>query len=348
MLWQGPTRVRIGLDPRWSVVLSDLSPSAARALATLPRGADDERAVRAAMRREAVPAEESAAVLAHLRDAHHLVPARTPDSPDAAAWGLLAADGDGAAVLARRRGTAVRVCGLGRLGAGVAATLAAAGVGRIELVDDAPVTRHDVGPWGPALRDVGGARVTAVARALHDAFPGVQTPPAGGPVDLVVLVEHHVADPARHRPLVTEGVAHLSVVAREASVLVGPLVRPGRTPCLRCLDLHRTDRDPQWPLVLAQLLRPVGPPLPREETALAQVAAGLAALQVLGHLDGVSTPASAGATLEVELPDGLACRRPWPAHPSCGCSWPPSTPVPVLSAHGSDGRAGPAATRMLS
>lgn len=316
MLWQGPTRVRIGMDPRWSVVLEDLSPSAARALATLPRGADDERSVRAAMRRESVPPDEAAAVLAHLRDALHLVPARTPDSPDTTAWGLLAADGDGPAVLERRRAAAVRVCGLGRLGAAVATTLAAAGVGRIELVDDAPVTRHDVGPSGARLPDVGSPRVSAVARALHDVAPGVQTPPAGGAVDLVVLVEQHVTDPAAHRPLVTDAVAHLSVVAREASVLVGPLVRPGVTPCLRCLDLHRTDADPDWPALAAQLACRAGDAV---ESVLAAVAGPLAAAQALAFLDG-RTATVEGATLEVPLPDAVPRLARWATHPACGCT----------------------------
>ena len=36
----------------------------------------------------------------------------------------------------------------------------------------------------------------------------------------------------------------------------GPLVTPGRGPCLRCLDLHRCDRDPAWPALLAQLALP--------------------------------------------------------------------------------------------
>lgn len=320
VLWQGPTRVRVGMDPRWSMVLEDLTPSAARALATLPRGADDERSVRAAMRRESVPADETAAVLAHLRDARHLVPARTPDSPDAAAWGLLADDGDGTAVLARRRAASVRVCGLGRLGAGVATTLAAAGVGRIELVDDAPVTRHDVGPSGPRLPDVGSPRVAAVERAVRDVAAGVQTSATGGPVDLVVLVEHHVADPATHRPLVTDATAHLSVVAREASVLVGPLVRPGVTPCLRCLDLHRTDADPDWPALAAQLACRGGDAI---ESVVAAVAGPLAAAQALAFLDG-RTATVEGATLEVPLPDAVPRLARWATHPACGCAGLPS------------------------
>ena len=141
--------------------------------------------------------------------------------------------------------------------------------------------------------------------------------------DLIVLIEHGAADANAAGSLVSSDQPHLSVVIREDDVVVGPLVRPGRGPCLRCLDLHRGDRDPAWPSVLAQVLRPApGTPYP-EETAASTLAAGLVALQVLAHLDGATEPASAGATLEIELPDGLIARRSWPAHPRCGCHWPP-------------------------
>jgi bacteriocin biosynthesis cyclodehydratase domain-containing protein len=147
--------------------------------------------------------------------------------------------------------------------------------------------------------------------------------------DLVVLVDHAVADSLAADRFLTADVPHLSVVVRETDVLVGPLVRPGQGPCLRCLDLHRSARDPQWPLVLAQLVRPARRPDPPEAGALAALTAGIASLQVVTFLDGFGTPTSVGATLEVELPDGMICRRPWPAHPSCGCHWPP-TGVPAL------------------
>ena len=75
--------------------------------------------------------------------------------------------------------------------------------------------------------------------------------------------------------------------------------------------------------MLAQLLSPAARTGAPEETALATVVAGLAALQVLAQLDGLARPASLAATLEVELPDGVTSRRPWPAHPACGCTWPP-------------------------
>ena len=161
--------------------------------------------------------------------------------------------------------------------------------------------------------------------------------PGGRCPDVVVLVRPAAADSVSAGRLLAADVAHLSVVVREAGLIVGPLVLPGAGPCLRCLDLHRTDRDPAWPRLLAQL---PGRPTPADagETASSQLGASLAALQVLAHLDGLAPmpaadgargrarPASVGATLEVDLPDGLVSRRPWTVHPACGCSWSMTTP----------------------
>lgn len=316
VLWQEPTQVRIGTDPRWSVVLTDLSPGAVRALTTARPGAS-ERSLRAALRREGASPTETEDVVAHLRATHLLVDDPPRERADAAVLGLLESVGCAVDVLARRTAARVRVCGLGRLGAALVTTLASAGVGRIDLDDAAPVGRHDVGWAGYTSDDVGRPRTTALATAVRRAGDGAQLRVSrDGPVDLVVLVEQHVADPTRHRPLMTDGTPHLSVVVREASVLVGPLVEPGRTPCLRCLDLHRTDLDPHWPAVAAQLAvqRP-GP----EDTVLAAVGASLAAAQVVAFLDG-RTSAVAGAAIEVRLPEALPRLVSWDLHPECGCA----------------------------
>ena len=47
--------------------------------------------------------------------------------------------------------------------------------------------------------------------------------------------------------------AHLPVTILEGGGVVGPLVVPGATPCLGCVEQHHTDRDPDWPVLLAQL-----------------------------------------------------------------------------------------------
>ncbi|HVN10702.1 MAG TPA: hypothetical protein VMT69_01320, partial [Kineosporiaceae bacterium] len=211
----------------------------------------------------------------------------------------------------------------------LATVLAAAGVGRVRLVEQRPVRAADVGPGGAGVEDVGARAATAASRAAARLRPGGEDgsddgrspSPAGRsarPADLVVLVRAAVADSASAAALLAAGVPHLSVVVRERGLVVGPLVVPGRGACLRCLDLHRADRDPAWPRVLAQLTGRASPTA-NEEAASAVLAASLAALQVLCHLDGRARAATVSATLEVGLPNGLASRRPWPPHPSCGC-----------------------------
>ena len=319
VLWRGPTTVQLGTDERWAVALTDLEPAAVRALHALPPAAE-VRVVADRLAREGVPEDDAAAVLRHLRAAGLLVP--TPPSPepgpDATAWALLAADGDGAAHATRRGAALVRVVGLGRVGAVVATTLAAAGVGALELEDDARVGRHDVGLGGLGAGDLGLLRTAAVERAVRDAAPGVRLPRRGRRApDLVVLVETDVADPLRYRPLLADDVPHLSVVVREASVLVGPLVVPGRTACLRCVDLHRADADPGWPALAAQLALP-RPDDRGVETLLAAAAGALAAAQAVAHLDGRRAAAHDGA-LELRLPDVVPRSLTWPPHPRCGC-----------------------------
>lgn len=107
---------------------------------------------------------------------------------------------------------------------------------------------------------------------------------------------------------------HLVVHGSDLGVSVGPLVVPGRTACLRCEDLHRTDRDPAWPRLLVQLSRPrVRAPRPAQE----HWAAGTAALHVAGWLAG-ELPDSLGAALEADAGGALRV-RPLRPHPGCGC-----------------------------
>ncbi|NCT89536.1 thiamine biosynthesis protein ThiF [Cellulomonas sp. APG4] len=319
VLWRSLTEVQIGTDPRWATAFTDLSPSATRALHSLSPGAD-VRTVRAALAAERVAADEAEELVTGFGRAGLLTDPPTTSVTgalvaDATAWGLASTP---RVVLDRRR-HAVVVRGLGRTGAVVATTLASAGVRRIALEDDALVAAHDTGVGGLTARDVGTDRSGAVARLLHDAAPGVRTSPLGdGRADLVVLVEAGTPDPVLYRTLLTDGVPHLSVVLREASVLVGPLVVPGRTACLGCADLHRSDEDPAWPAVAAQLVARGARTGDAVESTLAAVAGGLATAQALAHLDGRAA-STEDAALEVRLPDAVPRLVRLPPHPECGC-----------------------------
>jgi bacteriocin biosynthesis cyclodehydratase domain-containing protein len=323
-VWRAPGIVQIGLSDRRGTLLEGLTPEDARVLDELRDGLDPSETEGRA--RQLVDMLVDAGVVTLRSEAP---PADGEGSgrwgPDAAVWSLVhPGGGDGWDVLAGRRASHVVVHGAGRLGTTLAATLAAAGVGFVTVADERHTMATDLAPAGANDRDLGRPRaevaVDVVRRSGGRTGPP-ETRPGGWP-DAVVLVDHGAANAARADPFLSADVPHLSVVVREDDVVVGPLVRPGRGPCLRCLDRHRADRDPAWPSVLAQVLAPApGTPEP-EETGSVTVAAGLAALQVLNQLDGVHTPPSAGATLEVELPGGLTARRVWPAHPGCGCHWP--------------------------
>jgi bacteriocin biosynthesis cyclodehydratase domain-containing protein len=114
-----------------------------------------------------------------------------------------------------------------------------------------------------------------------------------------------------------EGIAHLLVDVRPGSTLVGPLVLPGRSACLSCVDRFRTDRDPRWPLVVAQLS---APHLVAADLVSATVAGALAAMQVLLFVDG-DRPTTVNAVIDVALPDATTSWRSVDPHPACGCNW---------------------------
>jgi len=116
-----------------------------------------------------------------------------------------------------------------------------------------------------------------------------------------------------------EQIPHLAASADEAIGIVGPLVIPGRTACLRCLDLTRTDRDPAWPLILAQLAGRAPDPLACDAPLAAAVAAQAAA-QGLAYIDrAAAAGAVTNGTLELFLPEWQWRRRTWPRHRDCAC-----------------------------
>ncbi len=136
---------------------------------------------------------------------------------------------------------------------------------------------------------------------------------------LVVLADDLVTDPCLVSYLVGARISHLSVRMRDGIGMVGPLVLPGRTSCLRCADLHRSDHDPEWPLLAAQLLGRVG----HGSAAAVRATTGIALGQI-EHLLGTHPvarvpPRALDATIEVDPHRAELRRRVWSPHPRCGC-----------------------------
>jgi bacteriocin biosynthesis cyclodehydratase domain-containing protein len=256
-------------------------------------------------------------------------------APDARRWSAVySADGEGP--LAARGRCIVQLIGLGRTGAAMATALAAAGVGTLLLEDSAVAAPSDVGSGAIRLADIGLGRGQAVRRAVHQIDPTVachllpgSTVEQGAAgifprvLSLAICVDRDVADPRVAAALMSRGHPHLSVLVREQDTLIGPLVVPGQTSCLGCVELHRADADPGWPDVVARLTRrPVEPQADRgtaDEVSQALAAAGLAAMQALLFLDGRNQPGSFSAVLKLDSGDGTVSRHAYPPHPACGC-----------------------------
>lgn len=335
-LWRDRCTLQLGVDPDRAVLLAGLDPVTAGILDTLDGRPMEEvcaEAERRGLQRAAVLGlvralgAAGAVVDAERRSRPAPMPPerRHRLASDAAVLSLSVADPT--AVLAARGAATVVVHGGGRIGVPLASLLAAAGVGRVHVPAAGTVTLDDVAPGGLCPADEHRPRATAAADALRRAAPEIDplAPPArSGAADLVVLADRPAPDPELAAELQTAGVAHLVATVRDGRGVVGPLVLPGRTGCLRCADLHRRDRDPAWPAIAAQLA--TGAAADPCEVTLAAAVAALAAGQALCTLDG-GQPDCLGGSLELRSPNLRVRRRSWPPHPRCGCQLQPLQPT---------------------
>jgi len=327
-LWRDRNTVQLGTDPRRAVVLEFADPALARVLDLL----DGSRTEQAVLREAAalgVPENATEALLSTLRergltvDAAALVPPGLPEpvrrwlANEVAALALRGEASPAAAI--RRRATArVLVSGHGRLAVPIAAALAEAGVGHVDPAVSGLTRADDVALGGLLPADAGRPRATAAADAVTRAAPAASVRPLrDGTATFVVQVGSSRPASLTALTYARLRLPHLAVEVRDGMAVVGPLVPPAGSPCLNCLDLHRRDRDPAWPALVAQLS--TGPEH-RAPVALTTVltATGYAADAVLTYLDG-GAPRLVGTTVEISGP-GREQRRSWSPHPRCECT----------------------------
>ncbi len=183
--------------------------------------------------------------------------------------------------------------------------------------DDPARLRHRQ-TYGVALHaDPGSRRLTEIVQSvLADA--GICRFDPDEP-DLLVIAS--CGEPARtvfEQPSQL-GIDHLPVVIDEDRVRIGPLVRPGHSPCVSCHDRHRADWDRAWPALVHQLGRHTANMTPPAVDAVTTHGAALeVAVEALAHADGRPSR-SLGRCLVVG--PGHDERESWPLafHHACTC-----------------------------
>lgn len=230
-------------------------------------------------------------------------------------------------LLLTRHDAIVTVEGTGLVAETLTDLLDAAGIGRIYRPAH-PMVSADADqqiPGESPSRGVGDPGIPAQRQRLHAATPvslgtgraiSHRSPAPQVRPTVVVFAGEAPPPPGRSAELVAAVVPHLPIRVTPARIVVGPMVLPGRSACLNCLDRHRADADPRW-WTPQQHSVPIAPaPL------MAHLAVALAAHEIIDLVDGMRRPSSVGATIECTDGRTWPMRRPWPLHHRCLCHLP--------------------------
>lgn len=185
-------------------------------------------------------------------------------------------------------------------------------VGPALLHEPGPVTRvvvvAGVGPTAEAVTRLLATRglTVRIARTVAEA--------ERERCDLAVAVGAFVLEPQLHGLWLRRDVPHLPVVIDDAGARIGPLVEPGRSACLYCVQLHTTDADPAWPAMASQLW---GRTAAADTALVASEAAAIATRLVVGWFE-LGAAAASGQIL-LDAATGQTTTVPVDPHPACGC-----------------------------
>jgi hypothetical protein len=234
---------------------------------------------------------------------------------------------DGIDVLRLRQSRVVHVDSLSKAGLGLVRGLVEAGVGKVISHDNRRVQARDLGADGYDESQLGTSRYLAANQILQRAPK--QSRLANGnrmsinalsAIDAAVLISQQVIEPRRYLNWQNRHVPHVAITFALDEILVSPMIMPGNSPCLLCLELNRSKVDESWPALSVQLARS---DLRFDDVSSRMFANGLAIRQVLSVLDRNFVEPNLPAFTRgyrFDFSTQRVSELAWPKLPSCSCS----------------------------
>ncbi|WP_296630761.1 hypothetical protein [Rhodoluna sp.] len=231
---------------------------------------------------------------------------------------------DGEAVLLERQHRRVQIENLEKTGLSLSLGLAAAGVGQLCTIDNQKVQSADLGPSGYPSQLAGRTRGDAL-HAILDASPNQTkishetTEKQVAKLDFAVLIANQALPTKRYEQLMKHSVPHLAITFDSQGAWVSPTIVPGKTACLKCLDLSKTEADEKWPALASQLATSTKR---FDDTASQLFAAGLALQKTLTQLDrvgGFELTQEETTGYRLANSTGEVSEFQWPANKACDC-----------------------------
>lgn len=334
-LWRNPFEMQLGTGAN-SVVLNKLSPAQERLIAALYRGIADEQ-LPLITKQLGLTNNETQVVIDQVGPVMLAEPPKsklknhlTDDFVAGAFAEIIRASlthgVDGESVLIARGERRVHIEELGKTGLIISQALASAGVGNLISHDELQVDKGSLGPTGFPSQLIGRPRIDAV-RSMLAASPNKCLISSGKKltekqlekIDCAILIAQQVIEPRRYSAWMNRDVPHLSIVFDAESVSISPMVIPGQTACLFCLENMRTDENPNWPVLATQLFSSTK----RFDDSASQLfAAGVAVQKILARLDLVAGFEFSAENLigyKLILKTGEITEFQWSKHQACQC-----------------------------
>ncbi len=333
-VWRDPHTLQIGLGNNHKV-FQRLTPAQEKLIAALYQGIANQH-LETFGEQLGLTATESSALVGQLdgllEKSRPIDPKHRPLAPELVESAFaeivrasLQTGFNGEQVLIERRQRKISIDALGGSGLALALGLATAGIGKIYSADTSKVTPGDLGPTGFPTQLLGHSKLNAL-NLLLAASPNqsrVHALPLKehqlDQMDCAILAGSQVLEPKRYATWMNRDVPHLAITSSANVVSVSPMIIPGQTPCLFCLDVSRASADPTWAAVASQL---VGRKHKFDDATAQFFSAGLALQKVLQLIDSVGGFAEAIANpfgYELQRETGELAELRWPTAPDCGC-----------------------------